>query len=110
MAIAPHTGGENLNFFASNPAMPANKAFPKGMKIFPIRKVAITKLNRPVRAPSIGPTATATNKEGRADKWNSTVVPGADGNLIPKKPRTFPRALMVTINARVLAEYFMMPF
>jgi hypothetical protein len=33
--------------------MPASKAFPKGMKTFPMRIVAIIRLRKPVMAPEI---------------------------------------------------------
>ncbi|MEM2320396.1 MAG: hypothetical protein QXS79_00705 [Candidatus Bathyarchaeia archaeon] len=93
IARAPLTGGENLSFLDKKPVTPASSAFPKGITTFPIRTVEIIRLRRPIMAPGRGPIDTAASREGKADKWNSTVVPDADGNLIAKRPKMFPMAL-----------------
>jgi len=48
--------------------MPASKAFPNGMKMFPIFTVATTRLNAPVTAPAIEPIDTARSKAGKTDR------------------------------------------
>ena len=53
---------------ASKASKQTSKAFPKGIKTFPMRIVAIIRLRKPVMAPEIGPTETARSREGRAER------------------------------------------